>query len=528
MGGIEMRYRDVLKILGVAVVLGLLVSACGGAAAPTPPAENMMVYGYVSTITDFDPSVSCSDEGAILANVYEGLLKYNVPGSTELLSPWLATSWESNEDATEWTFHLRQGVKFHDGTDFNAEAVKYSIDRTMEMGMGSSYIWEPVEEIEVVDDYTVRFRLSYPAPLDLISTAQYASWIMSPTCTEAHDSDWFNEGHDCGSGPYIIESRERGQRTVMTRFDDYWGGWKEGQFNKVIFEIVEDTTVRQQMLEAGDVDVTFQLPRENLEALDARDDITVYSNPSFQNLLALLNHKKPPLDNKLVRQAISYTFPYKDYIDKVHMGYAVQSRGTIPTGMFGHGDDLFQYTYDLEKAKELLAEAGYPGGGFDLLLTYCTGDLDEKQAAELWKPELAKVGINLEIREMGWEAEWDFAKSDPAVAQDIFLFYWWPDFVSPYSFLFNMFHCEEDILWNLGYVCNAELDQMMDQARELSGSNRAEAERLFIQAQETLVDEADAVFICDMANIHVVRSDIKGYADNPAYPHAVFFYELSR
>jgi peptide/nickel transport system substrate-binding protein len=129
---------------------------------------------------------------------------------------------------------------------------------------------------------------------------------------------------------------------------------------------------------------------------------------------------------------------------------------------------------------------------------------------------------------MGWEAEWDFAKSDPAVAQDIFLFYWWPDFVSPYSFLFNMFHCEDEILWNLGYVCNADLDQTMDQARELSGSNRAEAEQLFIEAQETLVDEADAVFICDMANIHVVRSDIKGYVDNPAYPHTVFFYELSR
>jgi len=523
-----MRYQDFLKMLGVAVVLGLLVSACAGVATPTPPKENVAVWGYPYTISDFDPSKG-SSEACVYSNAYETLVRYNPRRSEELVSPLLATSWESNEDATEWTFYLRQGVKFHDGTDFNAEAVKYSIERTMEMGMGSSYLWDPVEEIEVVDDYTVRFKLSYPAALDLIAAAQYSTFVFSPTCAEAHDGDWFEEGHSCGSGPYMVESRERGQYTVMTRFDDYWGGWKEGQFDKIIIKIIEDPNVRQQMIDAGEADVTWKLARDNVAALDARDDVTVYVTPAFENVLALLNHKKPPLDNKLVRQAMSYSFPYEDYAEKVLLGYGVQSRGTVPNGMFGWSADLFQYTYDLEKAKELLAEAGYPDGGFDLLLTYSTGQLDQAQAAEVWKAELAKLGINLEIKEMSWEAQWDLAKSDPARAQDVFVFYWWPDHHSPYSFLFNMFHCEEEPLWNLGYVCNLELDEMMDRAQGLLGSSdRAGAERSFIEAQKIMNDNADAVFFADMKNITAIRSDIKGFVDNASYPHVVFFYELSR
>jgi peptide/nickel transport system substrate-binding protein len=234
------------------------------------------------------------------------------------------------------------------------------------------------------------------------------------------------------------------------------------------------------------------------------------------------------LDNKLVRQAISYAFPYNDLIKNVMKGYAVQAYGPVPTGMWGYSADLFQYEYDLEKAKELLAEAGYPDGGFKLVMTYATGDMDEAQVGELWKAELAKLGIELEVRGMSWEPQWDLAKSDPAAAQDILVFYWWPDVVSPYSFLRGMFHCEEEILFNLGYLCNPELDEIMDRANELSGSDRAEAERLFIEAQKILIENADAVFLYDVNNTHILRSDIKGYVDDPAYPHVVFFYKLSR
>ncbi|NOZ49323.1 MAG: ABC transporter substrate-binding protein [Chloroflexi bacterium] len=544
------------KLFGLVglLVLLMLVASCATAApaAPAPTAEkepaatsqpaevqpteepasaakeNVFIYGHPTTFPDLDPAISFSNDSAVISNCYETLTFYNPPNSAEILSPVLATSWEANDDATEWTFHLREGVKFQDGTPFNAQAVKYSIEKTMELGMGAAYIWDPVETIEVVDDNTVKFTLSYAAPLDLIASSGYGAWIYSPTAYEAHDTEWLNEGHCVGTGPYSIESRARGSRLVMTRNDDYWGGWHEGQFDKIVFEISEDPVVLQQMIEGGTVDFTYNIPPDNLASLSTRDDLVVYSNPSFQNLLGLLNTQKAPLDNKLVRQALSYSFPYAQFIEGVMNGRAIQAHGPVPAGMWGHSDDLFQYHYDLDKAKELLTEAGYPDGGFDLLYTFATGDMDEQQVGEVWKADLAKLGIDLEVRGMTWESQWNLAKSGPENAQDIFAFYWWPDYVSPYSFLYNMFHSEDEIMFNLGYYRNPEYDNLIDEANALSGTDRAKASEMFIQAQKTLVDDAAAIFFYDVANTHIARADIQGYADNPAYPHVVFVHQLTR
>ena len=118
--------------------------------------------------------------------------------------------------------------------------------------------------------------------------------------------------------------------------------------------------------------------------------------------------------------------------------------------------------------------------------------------------------------------------SDPQAAQDIFVMYWWPDYVSPYGFLFGMFHSEEDILFNLGYYRNPEYDAMIDEADALSGSDREKAEEMFIAAQEILVEDAASIFFYDVTPAHLISSDIEGYADNPAYPHVVFVYNLTR
>lgn len=499
---------------------------------PPAPAEvpraKVFVYAHPTTFPDLNPATSYSNDLVVMANCYEGLTFYNPPGSAEILSPKLAVSWESNPETTEWTFKLRQGVKFHDGEPFNAQAVKYSIEKTKELGVGAAYIWDPVQEIEVVADDTIRFKLSYPAPLDLIASANYAAWIFSPKAYEEKGADWFNEGHCAGTGPYTIESYERGSRLVMGRFADYWGGWKEDQFEKVVFELIEDPVVLQQKIESGEADFTYQVAPDNLPALRNNPDLVVYSNPSFQNLVGLLNTVKPPLDNKLVRQALSYSFPYDQFIQGVMGERATQAYGPVPDGMWGHSKDIPQYEYDLEKAKALLSEAGYPDGGFKLLMTYATGDQDEQQVGELWKAELAKLGIDLEIQGLNWEAQWDLGKSDPQKAQDIFVMYWWPDLISPYSFLRSMFHSEDETLFNLAYYKNPEFDALIDEANEISGSNREEATQKFIQAQKILVDEAVSLFFYDLANIHIARKDVKGFVDNPAYPHVVFVYSLSR
>jgi peptide/nickel transport system substrate-binding protein len=498
------------------------------APAEEAAAQNVFVYAHPTTFPDLNPASSFSNDLVIMANCYETLTFYNSPGSDEVISPKLATSWETNEDNTEWTFIIREGVTFQDGEPLNAEAVKAAIENTMELGAGSSYIWAPVESIEAVDEYTVKFTLMWPAPLDLIASAGYAAWIYSPKAYAEGSSDWFNEGNCAGTGPYTIDNFERGARIIMSRNEDYWGGWSDGQFDTIVFDIVEDPVVRQQMIESGTADFTYDIPADNLDSLNARDDVIVYTNPSFQNLLGLLNNQKPPLDNPLVRQAISYAFPYEQFIQGVMGQRATQAFGPIPAGIWSHSEDLQQYNYDLDKAAELLAEAGYPDGGLDLLYTYATGDLDEQQVGELWKAELAKLGVNLELQPMTWEAQWELGQSDPENAQDIFVMYWWPDYVSPISWLFNMYHSEDETLFNLGYYSNSEFDELIDTADAISGSDREGATEMFIQAQEMLVNDAVSVFFYDVANTHVARANVQGYVDNPAYPHVLFAYDLSR
>lgn len=549
--------KRILLMLGLGASLAFLVAACtgiapapqaapaqeeaapgaseeGAAAEEASPAEaaapgsNIAIYAHPVTFPDLDPSPGFSNENVINANVYETLTFYNPPGSAETLSPKLAVSWEASEDSTEWTFKLREGVKFHDGTDFNAEAVKFSIERTQEVGLGAAFIYDSVESIEVVDDLTVKFNLNYPAPLDLILSSGYAAWMMSPTSVEGKNSDWFNAGNDAGTGPYTIESYEPGQRLVLARFDDYWGGWEEGQFDQVVFQIVEDPTVAEQMIRAGDADFTYSLPFENYAALSEAEGVTVVTNASFQNLLALLNQRKPPLDDPKLRQALAYSFPYEAVVNNLYAGLGSQASGPIPAGMWGHNPDLESPQFDLDRAKQLLAEAGYPDGGLTLLYTHVAEDLDEQQVGELWRAELAKIGVDLQVQGLAWEAQWDMAKTNPEAAQDIFAFYWWPTYVTPYDFLFSLFHSEDEPFFNLGYYNNPEFDQLIDQANEISGTDIEQAARMFAEAQQMLIDDAAAIFIVDLPNIHVIRDNISGYVDNPAYSHVVFWYDLRR
>jgi peptide/nickel transport system substrate-binding protein len=500
--------------------------------SPRPESdEHLFVYLSATTFPSLDPSISFSNDSAVLSNAYETLTFYNPPGSDLVLSPGLATRWESNADATEWIFYLRRGVIFQDGANFNAAAVKYSIERTISLGQGAAFIWDSIEQIEIMDDYTIRFKLKYSAPLDLIAAAGYAAWIFSPATVEAQGekaSDWFDQGHSAGTGPYWVESVEPGTRVTMTRFDGYWGGWKKDQFDKIIFEIVVDVAIRQHMIEVGAADFAYDLPRENWATLDAQEGIAVSITPSFQNLLGLFNTKKEPTNNRQIRQALAYAFPYQEFIEDVMLGQALQSYGPVPAGMWGHSESLFQYGYDLEKARELLAQVGYPQGGFDLALSYNVGDRDQQRAGELWKTELAKLGINLQLWPMEWEPQWDLARADPTQAQDILVMYWWPTWITPYDFLFNMFHCEDSVAFNLGYYCNAEFDEAIDRANQLSGSDRAQAEQLFVAAQQMLIEDAAAIFFYDRPNNRILRSDIRGYTDNPAYPYVVFVYKLWR
>ncbi len=523
--------------LGLAILLVFAVALCGCMGVKEKPAEkskeesmkNVVIYGYLSEMTTLDPSTEFSNSIVILPNVYECLVKYTPEG----LKPWLATSWESYDNGTVWVFHLRKGVKFHTGNELTAEDVKWSIERTIRMGKGAAFIWDPVESIEVVDKYTVKFKLKYPANLPLIASSCYGAYIMDSKFLSKIGDDqaianYLNSGHDAGSGPYMIVKYDPKSEVVLKKFDDYWGGWSKDQFDVAIIKIVPDASLREQMVVSGEIQITRDLPLDDIPKLQQNPNVVVYRSPSYQELYAMLNTKKPPLNNKLVRQALCYAVPYEDIVKYVLHGYGSKAKGPIPKGMLGYFEDLKTYEYNLTKAKELLAKAGYPNGGFKLLLTYTQGDEAEAKVAEILKAEWSKLGIDVEIRPMNWEQQWALAKSDPMKAQDVFLFYWWPTYPTPYDFLFNMFHSEKEINFNLCYYSNPEFDKLIDKAVKLEGTDIKKAKELYKKAEEILIEDAPAIFLYNPDDIYIVHKGIEGFKANPGYPQVVFFYDLHK
>ena len=513
----------VIVVIIIAAVGAYLVMSGGTTENPTP---STVIYGYGSEMITLDPSTEFSNSIVTLLNVYEDLTKY----VNSEVKPWLATSWESNSDATVWTFHLRQGVKFHSGNDFTANDVKWSIERTMRMGQGAAFIWDPVDEIKVIDDYTVEFHLKYSANLPLIATAGYGAFIMdsqalSEIGNDTQIANYLNEGHDAGSGPYYIGSYDPKTQVVLKKFDDYWGGWTDKQFDVAVIKIIPDASLREQMVTSNQIQITRDLPLDDIPVLENNENVVVDATPSYQELYAMLNTVKEPLSNKLVRQALSYATPYEDLVEYVLNGYGEVAKCPIPKGMPGYFDDLNTYTYDLQKARELLNQSGY-GDGFNLLLTYTAGDDAERKVAELLQSSWKKIGVNLEIRPLNWEQQWSFATSDPQKAQDVLIFYWWPTYPTPYDFLFNLFHSEDEPFFNLAYYKNSEFDDLIDQAVALEGTDMTKALSLYKQAEQIVMDDAAAIFLYTPDDVYVMSKTITGFQDNPGYPQVVFFYEL--
>lgn len=480
------------------------------------------VYASAFPFVDLDPSSAFSAEHIVLQNVYETLTRFNPPGSAELLSPGLAVEWESNDDATAWTFKLRDGVTFHDGSPFNAEAVRTALQRTIDLGLGAAYIFLPIESMEVVDDLTISFSLLWPAPLDLVMSSAFAAFIMSPD-SAAQDSQWFNDGNGAGTGPYIIESVSPNENVILTRNDAYWGGWSDGQFDEVELRIIEDPVLAEQMIRNGDADFTFNLPFDAYPALEGDPSLSVVRGVSMTNLFGMLNNVRLSAD---VREALVLSFPYDDVVENLYGGEATRAVGPVPQTVWGAATGASMPQTDLDRAAEILSGAGV--GDLTLTYSYDVGEVEQEQIGEVWKANLASIGVDLVLEPLTWDARWEIAQGDPAGAQDVYTMFWYPTYVTPTDFLYSLYRSEEAPFFNLGYYSNPEFDALLDGADAVSGTDTDTAVDMFRQAQEILIEDNVAVFMLDVPSVSVIRADITGYTPNPAYEKVVWFYDLRR
>ena len=368
--------------------------------------------------------------------------------------------------------------------------------------------WGREADLEALDREVRALR--HPCPFRVCGLV--ATWIPSPIRLKAM--------------MVTLETFEPGNRVVLDRYADYWGGWEEGQFTKVVYVITEDPTVRDQMIRSGDADMTSTLPFDSLESLQGQEGLEAYPVLFLAHLVAGFDLSNPPLDDPKVRQALAHTFPYEDVHQGLYLGHGEISMGFGPSSLWEAPADFPRYHLDLERAGALLAEAGH-GDGFELDLALSAGVKETAEAMSLWQAQLAKVNVELNIRQLSTGAFWDYAFNPDNEEHDVFVVTAAGDVPSPYSWL--VVYTSSPLGW-MPYVGhkNDEFDRLVFDAWALEATDADAANDLWVEAQRILHDDAASIFVMDAPTIIAHGDDIVGFEPNPPYANIVFWYQIRR
>ncbi|WP_232700627.1 ABC transporter substrate-binding protein [Halobacterium wangiae] len=491
-----------------------------------------VIYTVNAELTEYDPSTNFDVTSLALSNVYEPLVWHNLDGNQET-HPGLAKDWSVSEDGLDWTFDLREGVTFHNGGEMTAEDVKFSLERTMEMGQGPAFIWGPVDKIEVDDDYTVSISLSSKAPLDLIASSQYGAWIFSKEEVESHgdtpeaQAEWFQQGNEAGTGPYTIGNWERSSQLELSKFDDYWGGWEGDHYSGAQLKIVNEASTNIQLLQNGDVDILRNAPYSQLSSLENDDAIDITQDTSFMQLYGLMHVEKEPTDDIHVRKAIRHAFPYEQGVENILAGYGETNGSVIPNNMWGDNTDLEVPEFDLDVARDHLEQSKYDPSEMSLQFNFSSGHNTWRRALLFLQENLKEIGVGeVNVDSLPSSTYFEQARNIDT-APNMTLFWWWPTYVTPYDYLYSMFHCAgENPIYSLSYWCNEDFDAKINEGRQLSATDRDQAIELFQEAQATIEEEALAVNFWQLQTVKPHLADLSGYDPNPSYTDVVFFRDL--
>lgn len=528
----NLRWSGVLAV--VVIVLPLLAACAPQAQTPTTPVNRTLNMALAGDADFIDPHLSTSIGFVPIENAYESLV-YTDRDTTKLV-PQLAESWTASPDGLRFTFKIRQGVKFQDGAELDAEAVKTSFERLKAINKGPAYVLASVDTITVTEKYSIDVTLR-PGGAPFLQGLVRVQ-IVSPKAIKEREingdraQDYLNKA-SAGTGPYQITEWLRGQKIVLKRFDGYWGGWKNANsFTDVNMLVVPEASSQQQMLVKGELDLAFGLPTDAPRTLAGNPDLQVVTAPGLRVLYFLLNYSAPPTNDVRVRQAINYAFDF-DSFSKATGTYDAPV-GPVPL-LFLSGKPTFPYKYDVAKATALLREAGYSESKKAKLIADIANVLpDQQKAAEILQAGLQKTGLaELEIRpgdfnairsyNMGWQKT-----KDPATARHLFGLYTPPRMPDPYAYLWYIFHTKagNGFANNIMAYFNPRFDALIDQATTEQSSERRG--QLYLQATQMIIDDAAALFIGTQTKNYVLRKNIKGFFVHPTWYPQVLVYYLSR
>ena len=508
-------------------------------------AKGTLVFGSSTDVSTLDPG-DASDGAAfhVLGNIFEGLLEYEA-GTTEI-KPCLATSWEASADGTEIIFKLRKGVKFHDGTDFNADAVVFSFARQYDTThpyyqYGEWAFWgytlsSDTKEIKKIDDYTVKLVLKRPNASIMSSLAMFVVNIVSPANAEKYKEDAFK--HPCGTGPFKFVEWVNDDHITLEANDNYWR--VRPQLDKLIFKVIPDPSARLMALEVGEVDGIEYPNPANLDRIKANKDFVLMTQPGMNTGYMAINTgygykdanknrvrdpdepwvKTPgyfePLTKKQVRQAINMAIDKQSIVDNLYMGTAIVAKNGMPPFMLGYNDEIQDYPYDPVKAKQLLTEAGYPDG-FEVTLYVMPVSrpymFDPPKIGEAIQSYLGAIGIKVKIYQVDWAT---YLQETEAGKHQMCLLGWTSTNGDPNDFmnvLYGANACSIGLTGNYAFYNNAEVQDLFSQA--LQTYDKEKRAEYYKKAQVLIHEDAGWVFLAHSLQSVAFRKNVHDFVLNP-------------
>lgn len=491
--------------LALLAVVALLVAACtagGGEAGNQGDADSTVTIAVADEPATLDEAAGSTAEINIAENIFDSLADRNQKDGSP--TPQLAKRWEVSDDQLSWTFFLRKGVKFTNGEPFNADAVKFSIERFLAEDFTTSFApyFSAMDNIEVVDDYTVKFNLKKPNPV-FAQTLPWHSLVVPPAYTKKVGNEKFGEA-PIGTGPYKLKEWRRGDRLVLEANEDYFAG--APSIKTVIFRFIQDPSARTAALLSGDVDIASPISIEQVDQVENSEGVSIKTPKLsiFRDRLMLRPDKKPFNDVR-VRQAMNYAIDREAIVKNVLGGYGKVTNGPIVEGEFGWRPELeeYGYEYDPAKAKQLLTEAGYPNG-FQVTFDTRPGTFPkDDETPQVIAQYLAKVGVKAKIVENEYAQFIEKTQTGKLGEMAMGLMVGGGNFHAFHTFAIFL-DCESSSsIWNPkdakgrgSYACYPEVDKLAREALKVQGTDPDRSLELYGEAYRTAVqDEAVSVFL---------------------------------
>lgn len=460
----------------------------------------------LSDATKLDPHFITDIPSAniVYQKVYEGLVE---PDKDFKIQPLLAKEWKVI-DGTTWEFKLREGIKFHDGAPFNADAVKKTFDRLLDPKTASPQRekFSMIKEVKVVDENTVQLILEYPyAPLLSILASNEGS-IISPKAL-AENPDTLSQ-HPVGTGPFVFESWKTGQEISLKKNENYWG--KKPNIDRVVFKVVPEDATRLAMIETGEAQINDQVPVTEIDRIEASDKMGLYRTEGLAVEYVGFNTKKKPFDDVRVRKAISHAIEREAIIKGVYNNVGTLANVAMSPKVFGYSDKVKPYDYDLNEAKKLLKEAGYEKG---LKVTLLTSDRKERiNMAEVIQSQLKGIGVDVKIQVMEYGAYIGMIEKgehDMAIGG-------WGNATGDGDYnQYNLFHsASQGPPGNHFYYSNPEVDKMIEAARRETDEKKRL--KLYEEVMQKEIDDAVYVPIRNYEHIAAYSKNVSGFWLNAA------------